>query len=208
VVLVDVGANIDCRPRHLSDFAIMGSIYAREIIGRRSPRVGLLNIGAEEGKGNDLSQATYKILSESDLNFIGNVEGNDLFHGRVDVVVCDGFVGNVVLKFAEGIVHFIMGHLKSELSKSFVSGLGAKLTLMPTLRRFKGQMDSSEYGGAPLLGVNGIGIVSHGASGAVAIKNAIRMAGECMRHDINGKIMSALNADGSENVQPMKEDVE
>lgn len=194
VVLVDVGANIDCRPQHLTDFAIMGSIYAREIIGRRSPKVGLLNIGSEEGKGNELSQNTFKILSESSLNFIGNVEGNDLFHGRVDVVVCDGFVGNVVLKFAEGIVHFITGHLKSELGKSLISSLGA-LTLMPTLRRFKSQLDASEYGGAPLLGVNGVGIVSHGSSGAVAIKNAIRMAGECVRHDINGKIMSALKAE-------------
>ena len=197
VVLLDVGANIDCRPQHLSDFATMGSIYAREIIGRRSPKVGLLNIGTEEGKGNELCLSAFKLLSESELNFVGNVEGNDIFHGKVDVVVCDGFVGNVVLKFAEGLISFFTGHLKAEMTKSIFSTIGA-MTMMPTLRRFKAQLDSSEYGGAPLLGVNGIGIVSHGAAGPVAIKNALRMAGECVRHDINGKIMAALNTPGAE----------
>lgn len=193
VVLVDVGANIDCRPQHLYDFAVMGSIYAREIIGRRTPKVGLLTIGSEEGKGNELVLAAYKMLVESDINFIGNVEGNDLFQGKVDVVVCDGFVGNVLLKFAEGLVHFITSHLKSEMKKSVVSTLGA-LAVMPVFKRFKAQLDSSEYGGAPLLGVNGVGLVSHGASDATAIKNAIRMAGECVRHDINGKILKALGS--------------
>lgn len=192
VVLLDVGANIDCRPQHLMDFAVMGSIYAREIIGRRTPRVGLLNIGSEEGKGNELCLAAWKLLSESDLNFIGNVEGGDAFNGRVDVIVCDGFVGNVVLKFAEGLISFFTSHLKTELSKSVISTLGA-LTIKPVFKRVKSQMDSSEYGGAPLLGINGVCIVCHGASGSLAIKNALRMAGECVRHDINGKIMKALS---------------
>ena len=193
VVLLDVGANIDCRPQHLFDFAVMGSVYCREIIGRRSPKIGLINIGAEDGKGNDLALGAHKLLSESEVNFIGNVEGGDLFQGRVDVVVCDGFVGNVLLKFGEGLISFFTGHMKDELGKNLVSKLGA-MTLRPTLRKIKNEMDSTEYGGAPLLGVNGIGIVSHGASGACAIKNAIRTAGDCVHHDINGKIMKALGS--------------
>ena len=201
VVLVDVGANIDCRPQHLMDFAVMGSIYCREIIGRRTPKVGLLNIGSEEGKGTENCNQTWKMLSESELNFIGNVEGNDLFHGKVDVVVCDGFVGNVVLKFAEGLVSFFTSHLKAEVRKSFIASIGG-LAMMPALRRIKNQLDSSEYGGAPLLGVNGVGIVSHGASGAIAIKNALRMAGECVRHDINGKIMAALESERKGRKEP------
>ena len=203
VVLIDVGANVDCRPQHLSDFAVMGSIYAREIIGRRTPRVGLLSVGAEEGKGNEVSNTAWKLLSESALNFIGNVEGNDLFHGRVDVVVCDGFVGNVVLKVAEGLIAFFSNHVKTEVSKTLLSSLGA-LTLLPALRKIKNQMDSSEYGGAPLLGVNGVGIVSHGASGAMAIKNAIRTAGDCVRHEINDKIQQALEGGGVKAEAPAK----
>ncbi|MCL5270208.1 MAG: phosphate acyltransferase PlsX, partial [bacterium] len=117
VILLDVGANVDCRAHHLFDFSVMGSIYCREIFGRRTPRVGLLNIGSEDGKGNDVALSTHKMLIESDLNFIGNVEGGDMFSGRVDVVVCDGFVGNVVLKFAEGLSHLILTHLKAELTK-------------------------------------------------------------------------------------------
>jgi glycerol-3-phosphate acyltransferase PlsX len=191
VVLLDVGANVDCRPQHLLDFAIMGSIYAREIIGRRAPRVGLLNIGSEEGKGNELSQNAYKLLVDADINFIGNIEGGDPFGGRVDVVVCDGFVGNTLLKFAEGLASFMSGYLKTELTSSLITKLGA-LAVMPVLKRFKAQMDSSEYGGAPLLGVNGICIVGHGASGPMAIKSAINMAGECVKRDINGKIRQAI----------------
>ncbi|MEN6626415.1 MAG: phosphate acyltransferase PlsX [Candidatus Sumerlaeia bacterium] len=192
VVLLDVGANIDCKPVHLSDFAVMGSIYAREIFGRRSPRVGLLNIGAEEGKGNELAQATYNLLSEGSLNFIGNVEGGDIFNGKADVVVCDGFVGNVVLKFAEGFFHFIGHYIKTEARKNKLRQLGG-LMLHPVFKGMKRQLDSSQLGGAPLLGLNGICIVGHGASGKDAIKNAIIRAADCVRQDINGKIVRAMH---------------
>ncbi len=191
MVLLDVGANIDCKPLHLFDFAIMGSIYAREMFGRRSPRVGLLTIGSEEGKGNDQTLAAYKLLSESKLNFIGNVEGGDIFNGKVDVVVCDGFVGNVVLKFAEGMFKFFTQHLKTQTRKNLISTLGG-MALLPVLRDMKRQLDSSQLGGAPLLGLNGSCIVSHGASGSKAIKNAIMRAAECVRQDINGKITKAM----------------
>ncbi len=195
VVLLDVGANIDCKPRHLYDFAVMGSIYAHEIIGRRSPRVGLLNIGSEDGKGNDLVQNAFRLLAESELNFIGNIEGDDLFSGRVDVIVCDGFVGNVVLKFGEGMIKFYGRYMKQALKKNLLTTLSA-IPVMSTLRGFRDQMDASEYGGAPLLGVNGVCIVSHGSSGSQAIKNAVAMAGDCARREINGKIMQALSENG------------
>jgi glycerol-3-phosphate acyltransferase PlsX len=191
VVLLDVGANIDCRPRQLVDFAVMGSIYCREIFGRRSPRVGLLNIGSEEGKGHGVIQMTYNLLAQSGVNFIGNVEGGDLFKGHVDVVVCDGFVGNALLKFGEGVAKMIGAHLKQELSRGPMSQAGS-LLLRPALRRFRSLINPSEYGGAPLLGVKGICLVCHGASDAHAIKQALLMAGDCVRHDINGKIMHAL----------------
>ncbi|OPZ05650.1 MAG: Phosphate acyltransferase [candidate division BRC1 bacterium ADurb.BinA292] len=195
VVLLDVGANIDCRPQHLYDFGVMGSIYAREIIGRRSPRVGLLNIGSEDGKGTDILQQTFKLLADSPLNFIGNVEGGDAFTGKVDVIVCDGLVGNALLKFGEGLVSMMTGHLRAELKKNLFTTLGA-IPLLSTLRRFRSQLDASEYGGAPLLGVNGISIVSHGASDAHHIRSAIKTAGELVRHDVNAKIQHALNGGG------------
>lgn len=191
VVLLDVGANIDCRPNQLADFAVMGSIYAREIFGRRSPKIGLLNIGSEEGKGHDTIQQTYNLLVNSHLNFIGNVEGGDIFKAQVDVVVCDGFVGNALLKFGEGLVSFFSNHIKEELRKSLIGKLGG-LMVLNSVRRIKRQMDVSEIGGAPILGVNGVCLVCHGSSNETAIKNALKMAGECVRHDINGKIMRAL----------------
>ena len=197
VVLLDVGANIDCRPRHLYDFAVMGSIYAHEIIGRRSPRVGLLNIGAEDSKGNDLAQKAFRLFSESEFNFIGNVEGEDVFSGRVDVIVCDGFVGNILLKFGEGMISYFTYYIKNELKRNLLTSLGA-MPIKSTLRRFRNQLDSSETGGAPLLGVNGVCIIGHGASGASAIKNAIAMAGDCARRNITGKIMHALSENGSQ----------
>lgn len=192
VVLLDVGANIDCRPQHLYDFAVMGSIYAREIIGRRSPRVGLLNIGSEEGKGTETLNIVWRMLSESDnLNFIGNVEGGDPFSGRVDVIVCDGIIGNALIKFGEGLVGFMTSHLKAELGKSVMGWVGGSM-VRPVMRKLKTQLDGSEFGGAPLLGVNGTCIVCHGAAKAPAITSAIKMAGECVRHEVNGKIMSAI----------------
>jgi glycerol-3-phosphate acyltransferase PlsX len=193
VVLLDVGANIDCKPRQLCDFGIMGSIYAREIFGWRSPRVGLLNIGEEKGKGTEVVNATYDLLSQADINFSGNVEGGDMFKGCVDVVVCDGFVGNAILKFGEGLLSSFTAYLKDELTLGNpITQLGA-LMVRPAMKRCKARLDVNEYGGAPLLGVNGTCIVSHGSSDEVAIKNAIRMAGDCVNRDINGKIMQALN---------------
>jgi glycerol-3-phosphate acyltransferase PlsX len=191
VVLLDVGANIDCRPQHLADFAVMGAIYCREMFGRRTPRVGLLNIGSEEGKGHSVIQMTYNLLAESGINFVGNVEGGDMFTGQIDVVVCDGFVGNSLLKFGEGLIKMVGGQLKKELSGGPLSRLGA-LLMLPALRRFRNLVNPSEYGGAPLLGVNGICLVCHGASDAYAIKQALLMAGDCVRRDLNGKIMEAL----------------
>ena len=191
VVLLDVGANIDCKPLHLFDFGIMGSIYAREIFGRRSPRVGLLTIGSEDTKGNDQTLAAHKLLADSALNFVGNVEGGDIFTGKVDVVVCDGFVGNIVLKFAEGMASFFIQHLKGQLSRNMLTALTA-IPVMPVMRDMKRQLDSPEMGGAPLLGLNGSCIVSHGASCSKAIKNAIYRAAECVRRDLNGKITKAM----------------
>lgn len=191
VVLLDVGANIDCRPQQLADFAVMGSIYCREVFGRRTPRVGLLNIGSEEGKGHSAIQETYNLLTQSHVNFIGNVEGGDVFKGHVDVVVCDGFVGNALLKFGEGLAKTMAAHLKSELGKGFMAPIGAAM-MMPALKRFRDLFNPSEYGGAPLLGVNGICLVCHGASDAASIKAALLMAGDCVRRDINGKIQAAL----------------
>ncbi len=195
VVLLDVGANIDCKPVHLRDFAVMGSIYAREIFGRRTPRVGLLNIGSEEGKGNELAKAAYKLLGDGHLNFIGNVEGGDIFKGTADVVVCDGFVGNVVLKFAEGFFSFIGHYIKTECRKHMLTALGGQM-MLPVFRGMKRQLDGNQLGGAPLLGLNGICIVSHGASGKDAIKNAILRAADCVRQDINTKITRAVLGGG------------
>ncbi len=193
VVLLDVGANIDCKPRQLCDFGVMGSVYAREIFGRRVPRVGLLNIGEEEGKGTEVVHETWSLLNKSGINFIGNVEGDDMFRGGVDVVVCDGFVGNALLKFGEGLMSSFTSYLKDELtSGNPATRLGAWM-VKPAMRRCKARLDANEYGGAPLLGVNGICIVSHGSSDENAIKNAIRMAGDCVKRDINGKMRQALN---------------
>jgi glycerol-3-phosphate acyltransferase PlsX len=194
VVLLDVGANVDCRPEHLFDFAVMGSVYAREIIGRRTPRIGLLNVGEEEGKGNEVSLATWEMLSRSSVNFIGNVEGRDVFGGKVDVIVCDGFVGNILLKFGEGVLQFFGRHLKTHLTSSMFTKLGA-LAIKPALMNFKRDLDADERGGVPLLGVNGIFIVCHGAANDLAIKNAIHTAATCVKHSVNEKIVSAL-ADG------------
>ena len=191
VVLLDVGANVDCRPEHLFDFAVMGSVYAREIIARRAPRIGLLNVGEEEGKGNEVSIATWEMLSRSDVNFIGNVEGRDVFGGKVDVIVCDGFVGNILLKFGEGVLSFFSRHLKTHLTSSTFTKIGA-MAVKPALMNFKRDLDADERGGVPLLGVNGVFIVCHGAANDLAIKNAIHTASECVKHQINDKIIAAL----------------
>lgn len=182
-LLLDVGANVDCKSSHLLHFALMGSVYAEKIWGIERPRVGLLNIGEEETKGNELSLATYELLKQSNLNFIGNVEGRDITKGDVDVIVCDGFIGNVVLKFGEGLSSSIFHLIKEEIKNSFLAKLGI-VFLASIFGNLKKKMDYSEYGGAPLLGVNGVSIISHGSSKEKAIKNAIRVAKEVVENQV------------------------
>ncbi|MTI84555.1 MAG: phosphate acyltransferase PlsX [Firmicutes bacterium] len=190
-LLLDAGANSDCSPKHLLQFGIMGSLYSKLILGVKNPAVGLLNIGEEETKGNELTLGTYPLLKASNVNFIGNVEGRDVFSGVADVIVCDGFVGNVVLKTGEGLATTLMGAIKEEVAKSMRARLGAILTI-PVLKEIKRKMDYSEYGGAPLLGVNGITIIAHGSSNSTAIKHAIRMARDSAEKDIVSAIHSGV----------------
>lgn len=186
-VLLDVGANVDCKAKHLAQFALMGSVYAHYILGIEEPKVGLLSIGEEKSKGNELIFEAYKLLENSPLNFVGNVEGRDITNGTVDVVVCDGFVGNVLLKFGESFAKMIFTELKEELSRNILLKLGAFI-LRPAFVNLKKRVDYSEYGGAPLLGTNGVCIISHGKSSPKAIKNALRVASEFVRHKINQHI--------------------
>lgn len=186
-VLLDVGANTDVGPDNLLQFATMGSIYAKQILKRQNPKVGLLNIGTEPGKGNDLTKAAYILLSESNLNFAGNIEPRELPKGVVDVLVCDGFVGNIMLKLAEGLGNTIFQLLKREITGSFSTKIGG-LLLKPGLLNIKSMMDYSEYGGAPLLGVKGISIICHGSSNAYAITNAIKAAAQCVEQNVVGQI--------------------
>jgi len=190
-VLLDAGANIECKPIHLAHYAIMGSIYSRKILGYDNPRVGILSIGTEESKGNELTLQAFKLCKQLDLNFVGNVEGHDLFESKVEVVVCDGFVGNIVLKTCESLAVGIFTMLKRELTTSPHRQLGALLA-QNAFRTIKRKMDPEAYGGAPLLGVKGVCIVCHGRSNANAIKNAIRVAAEFSRGQINHLIESEL----------------
>ncbi len=176
-VMADVGANVDCTPNMLAQFALMGEIYVRAIFGYASPRVGILSIGEEEHKGNELTKATTPLLKELPINFIGNVEGRDLYSGNVEVVVCDGFIGNVALKVSEGLVETIRHILRGSLEATVTRKIGYILA-RPAFADFKKRLDYSEYGGAPLLGVQGCTIVCHGRSNPNAIKNAIRVAAE------------------------------
>ncbi|HYL95802.1 MAG TPA: phosphate acyltransferase PlsX, partial [Terriglobales bacterium] len=186
-ILVDVGANVDCKPNNLEQFAIMGEIYFRSIFGTRRPRVGLLSNGEEESKGNDLTRDAYKLLKQLPINFVGNVEGRDLYNGQVDVIVCDGFVGNVALKISEGVVELVREALKDSLRATITRQVGFLLSRKAFVE-FKKRVDYTEYGGAPLLGLKGVCIVSHGSSNANAIKNAVRVASEFAQHQINAKI--------------------
>lgn len=172
-LLVDAGANVDCKPEYLIDFAIMGSIYVKHVLNIDNPRVGLLNIGGEEGKGNKLAIDTYELLKNSDLNFSGNLESRYVLNGDADVIVADGFAGNVLLKSIEGTASYIMKGLKEELTSTFISKIGA-LLVKPSLRNFKKRLDYGEVGGAMLLGVNAPVIKAHGSSDSIAIKNAIK----------------------------------
>jgi len=186
-ILLDVGANVDCKPLHLEQFAIMGDIYSRSIFGIRRPRVGLLSIGEEDTKGNELTKEAFKSLKRAPINFIGNVEGRDIFKGDVDVIVCDGFTGNVALKLSEGLIETFREMLGQELKKTIQAKVGFILS-QQAFRDFSRRLDYSEYGGAPLLGINGITIVCHGRSNSNAIKNAIRVANEFCKHNVNQAI--------------------
>jgi glycerol-3-phosphate acyltransferase PlsX len=196
--MLDVGANVDCKPQNLQQFAIMGDIYFRSIfIGRfptaRNPRVGLLSVGEEETKGNDLTRDAFQLIKALPLNFLGNVEGRDLYNGRADVIVCDGFVGNVALKVSEGLVEAVRAILKESLQSSIAGQMGYLLA-RDAFKNFKKRLDYSEYGGAPLLGLKGVAIVSHGASNGNAIKNAIRVAAEFARSGLNQLIEERIQA--------------
>lgn len=190
-VMLDMGANVDCKPKHLLQFAVMGSVYYHAIFRKDNARVGLLSIGEEEGKGNELTLETHVLLKNSGLNYIGNVEGRDIPFGKADVVVCDGFVGNVVLKFGEGLAESLIKLIKDEVKGHPLALLGG-LLLKKGLSNIKTKVDPAEYGGAPLLGVNGISIVSHGGSNARAIKNALRVASELIKDNINEHISNQL----------------
>lgn len=179
-LVLDVGANPDAKPSHLLQYAMMGSVYAEKILWIANPRVGLLNIGSEESKGNELTQGTYPLLKEAPVNFIGNVEGREVPYGKVDVVVCEGFVGNVLLKTAEGLAGALFELIKEKITSSTMRKLGA-LAIKPGLKEIAQTMDYAEYGGAPLLGVNGISIICHGSSKEKAIFNAIRVAQDCVK---------------------------
>jgi glycerol-3-phosphate acyltransferase PlsX len=191
-LIVDVGANIDAKPLHLLQYAVMGRAYLENIFNNPNPSVGLLNVGEEESKGTDFIKETYELLSRSTLNFVGNVEGKALFSGKCDVVVCDGFVGNVALKVTEGTAEAIQIFLKRRLLKTNLLGKLGIVLLKNTFTKFKKELDYAEYGGAPLLGINGVIIIGHGRSNARAIKNAIRVAGEEVERQVNEKIVEAI----------------
>lgn len=192
VVLLDAGANADAKPKHLVQFAHMGSIYAEKVLKINSPKVSLLNIGSEETKGNELAIETFKLLKEQvNLNFFGNIEGRDILSGDTDVVVCDGFVGNIVLKFAEGMANTVFSLLREELSKAAGTKLGALLA-KPAFKSIKKKMDYNEYGGAPLLGVDGVSIICHGSSKAKTIVNAIKVAKQCVETDFVNKVKHSI----------------
>jgi glycerol-3-phosphate acyltransferase PlsX len=204
-MLLDVGANVDCEPHNLEQFAVMGDIYFRAMFGSRSgdssgkksgtpgPRVGLLSIGEEEAKGNQLTREAFQLLKQLPLNFIGNVEGGDLYNGKVDVIVADGFVGNVALKISEGVANLVRSALKESLKATITSQVGALLSRSAFID-FKKRLDHTEYGGAPLLGLKGVCIITHGSSNANAMKNAVRVAAEFAERGINDSIERGLAA--------------
>src|SRR5246127_217598 len=192
-MLLDVGANVDCKPHNLEQFAVMGEIYFRSIFGTRRPTVGLLSIGEEETKGNELTRDAFQLLKHLPLNFVGNVEGRDLYNGEVDVIVADGFVGNVALKTSEGVANLVRAALKEALRATITRQVGYLLS-RSAFTDFKKRLDHTEYGGAPLLGLKGVCIITHGSSNANAIKNAIRVASEVSESRINEEIEKGLAA--------------
>lgn len=193
VVLIDVGANAECKPYNLVQFGLMAEVLAKHVLDIPNPKVGILSIGEEEGKGNTLTKEAYALLKSSSLNFIGNVEGRDVFKGETDVIVCDGFTGNVALKLSEGLGSALASMLKTELRKSIWSRLGTLLAL-PAFKRFGKKIDYAEYGGAPILGLNGIAMVCHGASNARAITTALVQANLFVQKQANSQLIQGLHA--------------
>lgn len=190
-LVLDVGGNVDCKPVHLLQFAIVGEVYARHVMGIERPRVGLLSNGEEESKGNELTRETALLLRDMPFNYVGYVEGRDIFNGRADVIVCDGFVGNVVLKVSEGLAEAVGTMLRAEIRRSPLSMLGFFLS-KSAFASFKKKIDYAEYGGAPLLGIDGVGMICHGGSNAKAIKNAVRFAHEYARKGVNQRMAEKL----------------
>ncbi len=200
-VLLDAGATVDCKPVHLLHYAVMGDVYARHILGYESPRIGLLNVGGEKSKGNELTKETFRLLRQvPDISFVGNIEGHDLFEDSVDVVVCDGFVGNVVLKTSESLANALGHILKRSLQKTPLRKAGYLLSRQ-AYQELKQLSDYAEYGGAPLLGVNGVCIIGHGSSSPKAIRSAIRVAGEFVSHQVNQHIVERVQGLGLSDAQ-------
>jgi glycerol-3-phosphate acyltransferase PlsX len=191
ILLLDMGANVDCKPKNLRQFAIMGSQYAEHVMHINNPRIGLLNIGEEIEKGNELTSEAYPLLKESKINFIGHIEGGGILTGKADVVICDGFIGNVILKFGESISHLVFNLLKDEIKKNPVSILGA-LLLKPAFSSMRKKIDYDEFGAAPILGVNGIVFKAHGSAKSKAIKNAIKTCAEAVKENIVESISKGL----------------
>ena len=191
--LLDVGANVDCKPHNLEQFAAMGDIYFRSMFGTARPRIGLLSIGEEESKGNELTREAFQLIKRLPLNFVGNVEGRDIYTGKVDVIVADGFVGNVALKTSEGVANLVRATLKETLAATITRQVGYLLS-RSAFSDFKKRLDHTEYGGAPLLGVKGACFITHGSSNTNAIKNAIRVAAEFVDHDITANIEKEMRA--------------
>ncbi len=191
-ILLDIGANVDTKAIHLQQFAVMGDLYSQEIVGVARPRVGLLSIGEEDSKGTELTREVFKELRRAGLNFVGNVEGGDIFAGTVDVVVCDGFVGNVALKSAEGLAEMLLGMMREEIGKQWLTALGGLLA-KPAFQRFRRRATYDEYGGAPLLGLRGGCFIAHGRANATAMKNAVRRAVEFCENDVHHKISDRLS---------------
>jgi glycerol-3-phosphate acyltransferase PlsX len=190
-VLLDVGANVDCRAEHIAQFAVMGSVYAEEVLGLERPRVGILSVGEEDGKGTDVTKEASAMLRSMEIRFEGNAEGRDIWNGNFDVIACDGFVGNVVLKSSEALAEGIIGGLRDSFMETPITKL-AGLLAKPAMKRFKKKLDYAEYGGAPLLGVKGVSIIGHGRSDAKAVRNAIRAALRAAEHHLHERIQERV----------------
>ena len=190
-VLLDVGANVDCRAEHIAQFAVMGSVYAEQVLGLERPRVGILSVGEEDGKGTDVTKEASAMLRSMEIRFEGNAEGRDIWNGNFDVIACDGFVGNVVLKSSEALAEGIIGGLRESFMASSLTKF-AGLLAKPAMKRFKKKLDYAEYGGAPLLGVKGVSIIGHGRSDAKAVRNAIRAALRAAEHHLHERIQERV----------------